>query len=115
MASIAGTSTKVRPVTEAPEVEESRPIGLCVTCNNGPTCLLRAKRGADALFCELFDDYAEPNGNGSGVTATLTERGKSLSGSSEPGRKGLCLNCEHRDTCMLPKPESGVWHCEEYE
>jgi len=29
--------------------------------------------------------------------------------------KGLCMNCAHRDTCLLPRPESGVWHCEEYE
>lgn len=27
---------------------------------------------------------------------------------------GLCLNCEHRDTCTLPRLEGGVWHCEEY-
>lgn len=29
--------------------------------------------------------------------------------------KGLCINCEHRFTCTLPRPESGVWYCEEYE
>ena len=28
--------------------------------------------------------------------------------------KGLCVNCDHRFTCTLPKPESGVWYCEEY-
>ncbi len=29
--------------------------------------------------------------------------------------KGLCMNCDERETCMLPRPESGVWHCEEYK
>jgi len=29
--------------------------------------------------------------------------------------KGLCINCDHRFTCTLPRPESGVWYCEEYE
>jgi hypothetical protein len=29
--------------------------------------------------------------------------------------KGLCINCENRETCNLQVPESGVWHCEEYE
>jgi len=29
--------------------------------------------------------------------------------------KGLCVNCIHRDTCTLPKPEGGKLHCEEYE
>ncbi len=28
--------------------------------------------------------------------------------------KGLCANCENRATCTLLRPESGVWHCEEY-
>jgi hypothetical protein len=28
--------------------------------------------------------------------------------------KGLCMNCANRDTCLYPKPEGGVWHCEEY-
>lgn len=28
--------------------------------------------------------------------------------------EGLCLNCVKRDWCRLPKPEGGVWRCEEY-
>ena len=28
--------------------------------------------------------------------------------------KGLCQTCEYRETCTYPKPEGGVWHCEEY-
>ncbi|MHC4942009.1 MAG: hypothetical protein ACYTG7_03225 [Planctomycetota bacterium] len=31
------------------------------------------------------------------------------------GFKGLCMNCAHREICLYPKPEGGVWHCEEYE
>lgn len=29
--------------------------------------------------------------------------------------KGLCGNCKKRKNCSLPKPEGGVWRCEEYE
>ncbi len=29
--------------------------------------------------------------------------------------KGLCGNCDSRESCMYPKPEGGVWHCEEYQ
>ena len=29
--------------------------------------------------------------------------------------KGLCKNCKKRKTCTLPRPEGGVWRCEEYE
>lgn len=28
--------------------------------------------------------------------------------------RGLCVNCANRETCLYPKPEGGVWHCEEY-
>jgi len=28
--------------------------------------------------------------------------------------KGLCVNCANRHTCLFPKCEGGVWHCEEY-
>jgi hypothetical protein len=41
--------------------------------------------------------------------------------SSEPGieaiagrRKGLCINCDNRASCLFPIVEGGVWHCEEY-
>ena len=29
--------------------------------------------------------------------------------------KGLCKNCKKNETCQLPKPEGGIWHCEDYE
>lgn len=28
--------------------------------------------------------------------------------------KGLCKNCEKRETCTIPKPKGGVWRCKEY-
>ncbi|HQG30499.1 MAG TPA: hypothetical protein PLA83_01110 [Deltaproteobacteria bacterium] len=28
---------------------------------------------------------------------------------------GLCSNCVNREVCRFPRPESGVWHCEEYK
>lgn len=29
--------------------------------------------------------------------------------------RGLCASCVHNPTCDFPRPESGVWRCEEYE
>ena len=28
--------------------------------------------------------------------------------------KGLCASCAHRENCLLPEAEGGVWHCEQY-
>jgi hypothetical protein len=29
--------------------------------------------------------------------------------------RGLCVNCDVRETCTFSKPEGGVWFCEEYQ
>jgi len=88
-------------------------IGLCATCNNSGTCVYRKRRGTDAIYCELHDGYTTPqNGRGLKVTSAVIDVSHEL-GMSEV--KGLCVNCTHRDSCRLAKPESGVWHCEEYE
>jgi hypothetical protein len=91
--------------------------GLCVTCNNAPTCFHRARRGP-ALFCELFDNYAPPVER-PGVADTMSFTRPSVlldapTQQEEPKYTGLCVNCEHRKTCAHPRPTGGVWHCEDY-
>lgn len=92
---------------------ESTGAGLCVTCNNAGTCVHRKRRGADAIYCETFDDYVPRNGNGAKEAAHVVVMTKIAAASADT--KGLCLNCIHRDACKLSKPDTGVWHCEEYE
>ena len=86
-------------------------VGLCLTCNNAPDCFFRKRRGADAIYCEMFDNYVPPKGgDGIAVTPALTTE------AAEFGKfKGLCVNCAHRNACALSKSEGGIWHCEEYE
>lgn len=96
----------------------SRSAGLCSTCNSSSTCWHRTRRGFDAQHCELFDNAGEATGpvaiRGDEIMTT-----KGRSGEPQPQEvrtlKGLCLNCEIRETCMLPRPVEGVWHCEEYQ
>jgi hypothetical protein len=41
---------------------------------------------------------------------------KFKSAGPQPGEApGLCRNCARLSDCTYPRPESGVWHCEEYE
>lgn len=88
-------------------------VGLCLTCNNAADCVYRKRRGADATYCETFDDYVPHNGNGRKKASSLVMVTETAAKPTEV--KGLCLNCVHRDGCKLSKPETGVWHCEEYE
>lgn len=92
-------------------VAEVRSIGLCSTCDNCPDCVYRVSRGADAQYCETFDCG---NGASRAQTVTLVTRIEPQV-REQTSLKGLCVNCENRDSCSLPKAESGIWHCEEYE
>ena len=85
-------------------------IGLCATCNNAESCVYRKRRGTDAVYCEMFDDYVSFSSKDIPSVAMTTPK-TTVSGEL----KGLCVNCVHRDNCKLPRLEGGVWHCEEYE
>ena len=96
----------------------ARSAGLCSTCNNnnnGVACGYRALRGYDALFCEMFD--ISPDGRrGEVKTRFVTVKTSAVSEETGPEvYKGLCINCENRETCRLAKSEGGIWHCEEYK
>ena len=87
-------------------------VGLCATCNNAKFCVYRKRRGSDAIYCEMFDPFVSSNGDGV-ATAPQVEATTTTSKPAEEA-KGLCANCIHRNVCKLPRPSSGVWHCEEY-
>ncbi len=105
-------SASIKPEkTSAPE-EVSPSKGLCVTCNEEPHCAYAKSATRPILYCEMFDEGQ-------------TEEPVQVEKSPDPPRaaerenpvsrlKGLCANCDLRDTCTFPKPEGGVWHCEEY-
>ena len=100
--------------------------GLCMTCNNAPTCYYHATRGP-ALFCEMFDNYVpsavrmfheKPSPADISYTPSrpvVEEVSYTPSRPVEEEYVGLCMNCDHRTTCMHPRPVGGVWHCEDYE
>lgn len=84
-------------------------VGLCSTCNNVPECFHHARRGP-ALFCEMFDNFVSPGTMVASPPASL--RTAALPTWAEAG---LCMNCEHQQRCGHPRPEGGIWHCEDYE
>lgn len=92
---------------------QSKSVGLCLTCDNSPFCAYRQMRGFDAMFCEMFHN----NGDAPHAEHRAPNPGPARPASGDPEAEtliGLCSNCEHRRECTFPKPEGGVWHCEEY-
>jgi hypothetical protein len=95
-------------------------LGICSTCNYAPDCAHRIKNAGVAIWeCENYDDYVRLNGTFvGGDPDSAPAREKSRPVGDDPvlvELRGLCRNCAKREYCSFPRPESGVWHCEEYE
>jgi len=102
----------IKPKKETVSEEAPRSMGLCATCTEAPHCAYAKNATRPVLYCEMFNE-GEPK------EQVESEQPVSPPQSSEEREpisqlKGLCVNCDHRDTCTYPKPEGGVWHCEEY-
>jgi len=91
--------------------------GLCSCCNAFKTCTYTKDPQRPILQCEEFDGIVPS-------PLKMVPQGETLPGKGEktPNSRitdlntyrGLCSLCEDRLTCTYPKPEGGVWHCEEY-
>jgi hypothetical protein len=70
-------------------------------------CVLYSNGERPAWFCEEFVAAGAPPRPARAEPAreAAPEKRKHL---------GLCANCEDRDTCTFPRPEGGVWRCNEY-
>lgn len=76
-------------------------IDFCAICDVACSCPYRIMRAPEAGPCELFEGSEH-------ILAALRDAAAGLD------VKGLCENCDNRASCLLPKAEGGVWHCEEY-
>ncbi len=90
--------------------------GLCLTCQNASECTFPRDSARPVLQCEEFGDIlgrspekVSPEGSrppGTALSQAESELGTWI---------GLCKNCENRKDCRYPKPEGGIWRCEEYD
>ena len=97
----------------APVAHEPRKMyelwGLCRTCRHAAECTFPRDPDHPVLMCEEFEGIRPSPEAAPEISAkprVATEKTTRL--------QGLCVNCANRDTCTFPKPEGGVWHCEEY-
>ena len=93
-------------------------LGLCALCSNRETCVFPRSQ-AVLLNCDELD-YPDgetclrtPRAKRKTIRAAAPER-KADSASGPGDFLGLCSTCEIREKCVFPKPEGGVWHCEEF-
>jgi hypothetical protein len=93
-------------------------LGICTTCNYAANCAHRIRNADVAIWeCDNYDDYVpEAEGVNHGAAGIPRAAVQASAGELDVAEyRGLCKNCERRKDCLYPKPEAGVWHCEEYE
>ncbi|MDI6762018.1 MAG: hypothetical protein QME83_03200 [Thermodesulfobacteriota bacterium] len=92
-------------------------LGLCSCCSCAPACTYPRDSGRPVLQCDEFDGISPPlNQMMKCVEKPSVNRfsGPIPDAQSLSILRGLCAYCDGLNTCTYPKPEGGVWHCEEY-
>ena len=80
--------------------------GLCSNCEKLETCTYPSTI-SETWFCEEYSVAKAPEQKAQTVDFHVDE--------VPEAKLGLCVNCELRGTCTLPRPSGGVWFCNEYE
>ena len=82
--------------------DKRQPQGLCTSCMHAQTCMYLKKQELPVFHCEEFEiapvsgqQYKEAP-----LRSTPSER--------QTRYRGLCLNCENRETCIYAGAEGGV-------
>jgi len=90
--------------------------GLCSTCKFSSSCMFRKDYLESVHFCEEYEqaDASQQIARAKVSPGLLASEDLDSTRAPKP-IMGLCSNCIHRESCSFPKPESGVWHCEEYQ
>jgi hypothetical protein len=99
-----------KPVKRQPEKQV--PPGLCQTCDHASTCGYIRNAEQPVMFCEEFDSSTLPMVADAQLEAPAPTAADMRLWDEY---KGLCVNCDMRETCAIRKPETGIWHCEEYK
>ncbi len=91
--------------------------GLCSTCDTASTCTFPRDPERPIMHCDELDSYKDDVAAVERVPRAEPVSPKAISEATQKQldrHQGLCVNCENRECCTFPKPEGGVWHCDEY-
>lgn len=86
--------------------------GLCTTCENEINCTFPRSADHPVLTCDEFVGVVEPSPSPVVQSRRTDDR---FAQANREWFPGLCKTCEKRETCTYPKPEGGVFNCDEFE
>ncbi len=91
------------------------PRGLCATCDRASHCTFPRDPERPVLECEEFSGLVLPPLTIRAAREAHPPASPGTRPAAPPALRGLCATCERRHDCTYPKPEFGVWHCDEFE
>jgi hypothetical protein len=106
------------PQARKPMSERSRAAnrewypGLCTTCVNEPVCTFPRSADQPILTCDEFEGAVDVKPPRAVESPRFDDR---FAVANREWFPGLCMTCEKRETCTFPKPEGGVFSCDEFE
>ena len=92
--------------------------GICSTCKRAASCVYVKDRDRPVLECcehEGFEPHPTPIQRNRSAPPVVTRGKRDVQEDNSAEYTGLCRHCANRETCTFPKPDGGVWHCDEYE
>jgi hypothetical protein len=85
--------------------EQETYLGLCEMCTNATGCTFPRDRNKPVTACEEFSGVRPPK---------VKFRPPVVRRTNPSPYRGLCAYCTRVADCTYPKPDGGVWHCDEY-
>ena len=89
--------------------------GLCSTCRHSEVCNYLRYPHRPVIQCEEFEGIIGTSDKTTNADPKPVCKMNSKIGQESKQYQGICKICEKRETCTFPKPEGGVWHCDECE
>ncbi len=80
---------------------------ICTSCIHTGHCVYQGRSSGSIITCDEFESKMAISRKIEILPEHRIER-------NEGELKGLCANCDYRNTCMFADSVSGIWHCEEY-
>lgn len=89
-----------RQPTRRTDPESMAEPELCGRCRFSATCVYGTAEQELIIACPGFqpESFTVKQSNGAVNTGAI----------------GLCTSCERLEKCTRERPQSGVWHCEDY-
>jgi hypothetical protein len=106
------TTTVLNPAAKEKRVDRFTPaiVGLCAHCINAADCTYPKDPDKPALNCDEFAGYTERP-----AAKAAPRKNAAVEAEPAPGlNRGLCRTCANSKDCTFPKPDGGIWRCEEY-